>query len=403
MNKIISTDAEYKAALHQIEQLIDKDAAPKTPEGDLLDLLTLLVRDYENKRYREVLPDPIEAIRFRMEQANLTHRDLIPFFGSRSKVSEVLSRKRPLTLSMVKALHSGLGIPAKALLRDDVVRDAEVLFEDWQKFPLREMVKRGWIEAKLSELEESGENLLRNFFKRLGPTGQAAVFYRRTTHVRSGRRMDTYAIAAWTARIISLAGENPPPTKYKPGLVTQSLMRELAKLSVFEAGPTLAQEFLINKGISLVIEPHLSGTYLDGAAVLVQKGRPVIGLTLRHDRIDNFWFSLMHELAHVALHLGEDVTHFYDDLDVDADADVQEREADELAGEALIPEDEWRKSPASRFRSARAVQHLATRLGIHPAIVAGHIRFRFKSFHVLNRLVGQGQVRRLFPEHSWDS
>lgn len=403
MNKVIRSEAEYQSALNQIEELIDQNAAPKTAEGERLDLLTLLVREYENNKYGEVVPDPIEAIKFRMEQANLTPRDLVPFLGSRSKVSEVLAKKRPLTLSMIKALHSGLGIPAKALLRDEIEQDTKALFVDWRKFPLKEMVKRGWIATKFTDIEEQGEKVLRRFFEELGVDRQSAVFYRRTAHVRAGRQMDKYAIAAWTARIIGLSNENPPVNKYKTGAIDQHLMRELAKLSVFDTGPRLAQEFLGKRGISLVIEPHLAGTYLDGAAVLVQKGRPVIGLTIRHDRIDNFWFCLMHELAHVVLHLNEEMPQFYDDLEVESDKDSSEREADNFAIEALVPESEWRKSPASRLRSTQAVEHLAKHLGIHPAIVAGHSRYHFKSFHLMNRLVGHGKVRPLFPEYKWES
>ena len=80
-------------------------------------------------------------------------------------------------------------------------------------------------------------------------------------------------------------------------------MREVAQLSVYEDGPRRAQERLAAHGIALVIERHLPRTHLDGAALCLLDGRPVIGLTLRYDRIDNFWFSLMHELAHVSLHL----------------------------------------------------------------------------------------------------
>jgi HTH-type transcriptional regulator/antitoxin HigA len=149
-------------------------------------------------------------------------------------------------------------------------------------------------------------------------------------------------------------------------------------------------------GVSLVVEPHLPETYIDGAAILARPDQPVVALTLRYDRIDNFWFVLIHELVHISRHLSVDLIAFYDDLDVEDTTNVQEQEADRLAGEALIPEEEWRKSPASRLRTPEAVQHLASRLRIHPAIVAGRIRHQRKSYRVLNRLVGQGQVRRLF-------
>jgi HTH-type transcriptional regulator / antitoxin HigA len=402
MNRVIRSEIDYDAALSQIELLIDQEAAPGTPEGEELELLTVLVRNYEANRFGEGIPDPIEAIKFRMEQADLKPRDLIPFIGSRSKVSEVLSRKRSLTLSMIKALHAGLGIPAGALLREGAAPDLGDVFEDWNRFPVREMLKRGWIAENIADSETGNEEILRRYFDRLGADREALVLYRRTAHIRAGRQMDKYAVTSWTAQIMICATENPPPTKYAAGTVDLKLMQELVRLSIFESGPRLAQEFLGKHGISLVIEPHLSGTYLDGAAVLIHDARPVIGLTLRHDRIDNFWFCLMHELAHVALHFDQKFSQFYDDLDVDAGADSPEREADQMAGEALIPEGEWRKSPASRLRSPEAVLDLARRLRIHPAIVAGRIRHQFKSFRVLNQFVGYGQVRRLFPEFEWD-
>jgi HTH-type transcriptional regulator/antitoxin HigA len=402
MNRVIRSETDYEIALNQIERLIDQNVTPGTPEGDELELLTVLVRNYETHRFGEGIPDPVEAIKFRMEQANLKPRDLIPFIGSRGKVSEVLARKRPLTLSMIRALHSGLGIPAGALLREGLAPDLTEVFDDWHRFPIREMLRRKWISEALADVETHGEEVLQRFFARLGADREALVLYRRTAHIRAGRQMDKYAIASWTARIIISATENPPPVKYEGGSVNLKFMQELAKLSVFESGPRLAQEFLGKHGISLVIEPHLTGTYLDGAAVLIHEARPVIGLTIRHDRIDNFWFCLLHECAHVALHLDQKCSQFYDDLDVESESDSPERAADQMAGEALVPEKDWRKSPASRLRSPEAVLHLANQLRVHPAIVAGRIRHQFKSFRVLNQFVGHGQVRRLFPELHWE-
>ncbi len=118
MIKLIKSEPDYKAALAAISDLIDLDPDVGTPEADQLELLALLVQDYESKAIKKTLPVPIAAIKFRMEQQNLTQQNLVPFIGSRSKVSEVLSRQRPLTLSMIRALHSGLGIPAKVLLHE---------------------------------------------------------------------------------------------------------------------------------------------------------------------------------------------------------------------------------------------------------------------------------------------
>ncbi len=112
--KIIKTKAEYEVALARIDKLMD--AAPNTPQGDELELLSLLIHAYEEKQFPIDKPDPVAAIRFRMEQQGLVARDLVPLLGSRSRVSEVLSGRRGLSLKMIRALVVGLRIPAELLL-----------------------------------------------------------------------------------------------------------------------------------------------------------------------------------------------------------------------------------------------------------------------------------------------
>ena len=114
--KLIKTEEDYDSALARIDELMDAD--PGTPESDELELLVTLVELYEKVAYPIDLPDPIEAIKFRMDQMGLKQKDLIPYIGSRSKVSEVLSRQRPLSITMIRKLHEGLGIPADVLLRE---------------------------------------------------------------------------------------------------------------------------------------------------------------------------------------------------------------------------------------------------------------------------------------------
>ncbi len=111
----IKTKADYRAALKEIEGLMA--AGRDTPEGERLDVLATLVEAYENKHYRLDLPDPIEAVKFRMEQKGLTAKDLVPMIGRIDRVYEVLSRRRPLTLVMIQRLHSDLGIPAGSLIQ----------------------------------------------------------------------------------------------------------------------------------------------------------------------------------------------------------------------------------------------------------------------------------------------
>lgn len=113
--KIIKTKAQYDVTLARIEQIFD--AKPGTPKGDELELLLLLVETYEDQEYAIDLPDPIAALRFRMEQQGLTPKDLVPYIGSKSKVSEVLSRQRPLSLAMIRRLVSGLHFPAEVALQ----------------------------------------------------------------------------------------------------------------------------------------------------------------------------------------------------------------------------------------------------------------------------------------------
>lgn len=401
MVKTIKSDLDYEAALAEIKRLLDCNPAAGTPEAEELDLISVVVRDYESKRFELGLPDPIDAIKFRMEQLNLSQRDLVPIIGSRSKVSEILSRKRPLTLSMIRALHSGLGIPAKVLVQERDATDLEETPIQWERFPIREMLARGWIKQNVTDFRVQADDALRGFFAQLGSMKEAVALFRQTQHVRSARDMDRYALTAWTAQVVILARKNPPPVPYKVHTVNLAFMRDVTRLSVFYQGPMLAREFLAKRGISLVVEPHLPRTYLDGAAIMAESGPPIIALTLRHDRIDNFWFSLMHELAHVGLHLSRETGQYFDDLDFGPNGDKREVQADELAGEALIPEEEWRNSPASRLRSPEAAQHLADRLRIHPAIVAGRIRHEFRSYRVLNQVVGHGQVRRLFADVRW--
>lgn len=113
----IHTEADYRAALRVVSDLIDLDPQRFTPEGDRLEILGLLVQAYEAEHYPIDPPDPIDAIKFRMEQQGLKPKDLEPMIGRRNRVYEILNRKRPLTLAMVWRLHTGLGIPAESLIR----------------------------------------------------------------------------------------------------------------------------------------------------------------------------------------------------------------------------------------------------------------------------------------------
>ena len=120
--KPIKIKTHYRAVLKEIDQLMA--ARTNSPEGERLDILTTLVEAYQNRNYRLDLPDPIEAIKFRMEQQGLSPKDLVPMIGRINRVYEVLSRKRPLTLAMIQRLHGDLGIPAESLIKQSQGRQA---------------------------------------------------------------------------------------------------------------------------------------------------------------------------------------------------------------------------------------------------------------------------------------
>src|SRR5690606_5475846 len=136
----------------------------------------------------------------------------------------------------------------------------------------------------------------------------------RSPQTQTGTRaMNDAALLAWTLMVKKKALAEPIETSYTQGVITKEWLSELVKLSEYTEGPKLAKEYLARYGIVLVVEPHFKKTYLDGAAMLLGD-RAVVGVTLRYDRLDNFWFVLMHELAHVQKHLSPAEPIVMDDL-----------------------------------------------------------------------------------------
>lgn len=393
--KVINTEQDHKEALEMIEELMNLNPDTDSENGEKLNLLTTLVQDYESRKFPKSLPDPIEAILFRMEQMNLTPNDLVPYIGNRSKVSEILSKKRPLTLSMIRSLEAGLGIPAKVLLKKASEQE-DSLFSNWNKPVLKEMFKRGYFGNRTS-IEANEKEVVENFFSSIGsPTLIYGML--RQSRFRSAPSTDRYALIAWAGYVFKKAKKISIKIKYKDGTVNLALMQKIAKLSAEKDGPLLAQEYLKKLGILLVTEPHFPKTYLDGVTILINKDNPIIGLTLRYDRLDNFWFTLMHELAHIALHYNQNISLFYDELEgiKGINIDANEKEADYLASEALVPEGKWEVSPAKLIPSFMAANSLSKELGIHISIVAGKIRHEGGKYIYLNKIINEAKVRHFF-------
>lgn len=403
MNKIkaIKSDQDYEEALALLETLLIQDPAPDSAEADQLSILSTLLESYEAANFPADLPDAIEAIKFRMEQQDLRPADLVPFIGSASRVSEVLSGKRPLTLDMIRALEQGLDIPAQALLKKQSPKE-ETIFDKWDKKLFKLMQDRGYFGQQENTTDSS--SVLEKFFASSVQPLQLNALLRQSSY-RSSPTTDPYALVAWSRKVLNEAATITPPKKYLPGTVNLEFMQLLAKLSVHDDGPLKAQQSLLESGIILVIEPPLPKTRLDGAAMLNDGQTPIIGLTLRMDRLDNFWFTLMHELAHVALHYdAHEIEFFYDELDTIKGMviDDREKEADTLAGEALVPSAKWEVSPARIIPSSLAASSLANELGVNVAIVAGKMRFEGDKWTSLNKLVGSAKVRQHFPAKAWE-
>ena len=181
----IRTEEDYDAALARISELFQAETG--TPDGDERDVLVDLVEMYEEKHHPIGYPSPIAAIEFRMDQAGLTPRDLVPYIGSRARVSEVLSGKRAITMAMARALHEHLGIPAEVLLQKPVESFGATLNDlGPRRWPLKEMAKRGWI-PNLSDLRDHAEEAIAGLIERAGGSevATAAARYRKTTTVAS--------------------------------------------------------------------------------------------------------------------------------------------------------------------------------------------------------------------------
>ena len=408
----IRTEEDYEDALARIAELMD---ALSPPEGQIedeadprrveLDVLSDLVEQYEDRHYPMDFPSPIAAMEFQMDQMGMSPRDLIPFIGTRAKVSEVLSGKRPITMAMARALHQHLRIPADILLRAPgatLPHDRPDI--DWTRFPLKALAKAGWI-PDLPRLKDHAEELVRGLIDGAGgPEFALAPLYRKNDDRRVNAKTDEYALNAWCWRVIAEARGKHFSAAYRTGTVTPEFLRTVAQLSASEEGPRQARDFLAEHGIGFEFVPHLPRTHLDGAALRLPDGRPVVAMTLRYDRIDNFWFTLLHELAHVRLHLdgfGDD-NGFVDDHNlrgVESGGDSKEQEADLNAQDALIPREVWDDGAILEHPTPMAVLDLVWEAGVHPAIVAGRVRRELGNYRLLSQFVGTGEVRRHFAHH----
>jgi HTH-type transcriptional regulator/antitoxin HigA len=399
--KIIKTEADHATAMARIEKLFG--AKPGSPEGEELELLATLVGKFEETAFPIDLPDPIAAIRFRMEQQNLRPKDLAPYLGSASRVSEVLRGKRQLSLEMIRKLSKGLEIPTGVLVQEQPKIDRNHRVEtirDLSQFPaniFKEIFQRKWFEkfhGNFNAAKQKANDLLEDFLCFGSHSRAIPAFSRQSLRGKSTENAE--ALLAWKTRILRLASKKRLKDRFDPSDITKEFTHRVAALSRLKDGSRLAIEELEKYGIAVVIERHLPTTHLDGAAMKLPNGTPVIGLTLRYDRLDNFFFCLFHEIGHVVHHISKSKADlFLDDLK-QIPTDKFEKEADEFALECLVPEKNWRRFWQAGEFDVESVRREAKRLGIHGAILAGRVQREKNDYHALSRIINEAKVRHLF-------
>lgn len=378
----VRSEAQYQTMTARLAKLV----AAGGP-GEEIELLSLVLEDYERKHYEIEAPTPLAAIRFRMKQASLTPRDLEPFIGSRSRVSEVLSGTRSLSLDMIRALNRHLGIPADALIKEDVSQQ-ETAIEAPSANAIKKLRDLGVMKAK--------EGFEAFMVRMIGPD-HVPAFLRKSRTERTNAKTDQAALSAWLATVRHFA-DQAKVSKPKNKMRGAAAGRRLAQLSTLPDGPKKARELLREWGIVLVTLDHLPGTYLDGAAMRRKDGADIIAMTLRHDRIDNFWFTLLHEFCHVSEHLAEDTPLILDDLDLRSSEKIEE-EADLFAQDALIPRDIWMKYVTPEMSTEELVL-VAKKAKVHVAIVAGRWQREHSDYRRFAKKLGRGEVRSQFEKHT---
>ena len=393
--RIIRNDQQYKEQCDILSGLLKKTHRTQEEE-ELIDLLTLLIDMYTRasdtveEKALMFYADAVDAIKFRMKQGGYTRKDLIRLIGSPSKASEVMNRKVRLSLQMIRALHEGMGIPAEILLREP---DEKRLVSRYntKDYPFSEMLRRGYFnfDGALAKAKAIGSVLLEDFFAVLPSVHPKTCFRKTLSQIDES---DMNAVNAWQCRIIHRV-HNDIVKEYIPSKVNTDVYNEIAKLSIQEKGEILVKSELNNLGIHVIYEPQLPKTKIDGAAFLADDGHPVIAMTLRHDRLDNFWFTVMHELYHVIHHLEKNsTTVFMDNIDSVAARtdDADELAADNAAEEALIPSHVWKDKRIQALlhtRSASVVKMVAHEMNVSPAVLAGRIRWEKKNYKYFSGLL----------------
>jgi HTH-type transcriptional regulator/antitoxin HigA len=359
--------------------------------------------DFEDLKQR-VKNDPGLSLVVARLARNLTQKELARKLGLKEQQIQRYEADRYSSISLAnfRRIARFLGVDWEIRL-SDMFGGGWNIASNVSAVEVRKIMKHaranGWFEdddpAVLAD-EESVNYLQRYVSDHVLKYGSPALL---RTGLNVQDHSEDFLLVAWKARVTRraeqvIASHN---VVYRPLDITWLL--DLARLSQYADGPAQARNLLLHKGIVLVAEPQIPGMKVDGAAFLLE-GVPIIGLTLRRDTVDNFWFTLLHEVGHVILHYRTGLsTGFFDDTDT-TDVDEIEQEANEFASNVLIPEERWRRSPARIAKSAEVIEKFAKELGISPAIVFGRIQKERGNYAIFSNQIGRGSVKKHLIEPS---
>lgn len=395
--KPIKTPEQHAEALARVDRLVARGDKLTVKQQDELEVLAVLIEKFEHNTEPVAPPTPVEAIKFRMEQMSYRQKDLAVLLGGASRASEILTGKRTLSTQMMRRLRDEWGIPADSLLGGNDPEDPPPGPDgsgalDPQHYPMKQMYDRNYFPGRSGDWRNHRKDpvsLLRRLFPADSPLVPLPGFNRQGGGAKS--KINPRALEAWRERVIIRSAEEKSLPPFQRDAMDAAFLGWLASLSSLAQGPKLACEALEEKGLAVVIEARLDHTHLDGAALLNTAGLPVIGLTLRHNRLDNFWFTLFHEISHVLLHLSSDHPALFDSEIDHQKTDEIEREADRFALDTLIPPDVWQE--VRKLHYAAEIRATAAQLRLSPAILAGRLRREANDYRKHPTLVGNRQAR----------
>jgi HTH-type transcriptional regulator/antitoxin HigA len=337
----------------------------------------------------------------------LSQRDLAGRLGMKEQQVQRYEADYYSTISLANlrkiAAFLNVEIQAKVAAKtDDLISDLfelahEVSAQELQKV-VRFVRRNDWLPEKyLSAADNDASAALIQY------VASARDKFGSPALLRTGLNTEDYhkdlSLLAWRARASEIAQTAAAKIEVEFDPTDISWLKTLVQASRQEDGPRQAERIMAEHGVALIVIPHVPGLRLDGAA-FIEGAIPVVALTIRYDRVDSFWFTLLHELGHIYLHLYSGLRlGFYDDIDHEK-RDAAELEANEFAGACIISDEQWKTSPARVTKSEGAVERLADSLSINPALLFGRIRKERGNYKIFTDRVGQGGVRRWWQDNT---